>query len=480
MLEKLNDKLTTKYLKIYIAVLCIMLYLSFLIFTSKDSDMYFIITGGKEIVYNHNFNTLNSNIYDIPIIMQQWLYSVILLFFVNLGSFGYIVFTLIQDILLCIVSYIFLNNKTHNKYISFIIPIIELIIFNYYLINVRPQICTMTLLVLELIILEKYKQTKHIQTLFWIIPILILSANLHQALFLYHMYILIPYYIHDKKLDIKLILITPIYLVCSVLTPYTLDGSLYIFRAFKSQAFKLSNIQELQPINFDTLEITNVTFICVIIICIWLICIRHIDYITIFYVLSTSLLCLTAIRHIYMFYISILFLSVHINFSNIINDISTKFRAVCLIFALLFITLITIGLHDTYYKNIKNESLIYSTITSTITNKDVKIYNMINIGSYLEYIGYNNVYIDARPELYTTEFCNRDILTQYYNILYLTKDNKSMTYKEIQNELSQFDYLIIMAVPDNSLYNYIIQHDYKITSINKKYIIVEIERNLNK
>ena len=71
------------------------------------------------------------------------------------------------------------------------------------------------------------------------------------------MYILIPYYIHDKKLDIKLILITPIYLVCSVLTPYTLDGSLYIFRAFKSQAFKLSNIQELQPINFDTLEITK-------------------------------------------------------------------------------------------------------------------------------------------------------------------------------------------------------------------------------
>lgn len=415
----------------------ILLYILFL-FSSQDNDMFFEIMSGRDLL-NGNFKTA-SHLNNFPIIVQQWLYAVCLALFDKLGYFGHISIVFIQNIILYIVSIIFVYNKTKNKKLAIYGSFFSILFCHGYLINIRPQIITMILLVIELIILDKYKNhNQNIKYLFLLIPILILSANFHQAVFLYHIMILIPYYIDkDYYIDWKLVSITSIFILCSLCTPYTINGSLYIFRTFLSKTYSLFNIKELESTNI--LSTIGIRLILLVSLTIWYIY-KHKSNIYInTYVFIISLLTLINVRHFSVIYIAVLFVMCNIDLKKLCNTY------VYIIFSCLMILSFIEG-------SVKSTDIYnyYGNVANIIEDKDATIYNSaMDLGGFLEYNGYTKVKVDSRCEAFSKE--NSGIDNVNYDLVAV-----STGYKVDKD----FNYSLMS---DNEILNIVIDYDYIIAS----------------
>ncbi len=411
-----------------------LLYIAFLLH-SQDADMFFTIYSGKELLQN---NFIYNNSTHLPIIIQQWLYAIILYKIDQFGYIGDILFVFIQNIILWIISYKFIYLKTNNKYKAYIIPIVCTLICNTYMINIRPQIITMILLVSQIYVLEKYKLTNNWKLLLYLILIGILSANFHQAVFLYHMYVMLPYMlnINTKNLiDYKVVLFTIIMLTTILLTPYGINGFLFIFKVAKSNAFNNIDILEIEPIT-----ITSFLGVCAVIMLLYVLIINYLHksniYIN-FYAISIILLSLMSVRHMSILYIPLLFI-----FTNIEFNISIP---ILYLYSILFLSsLIFISRLNTPLDLVKTNtpSTLYN--IETIIPKNARVFNTMNIGGYLEYLGYNNIRLDTRPELYTSEFINENRLDEYIATeKCIDKDGFYLEDNTIKKYLTNYDYIIL-------------------------------------
>lgn len=425
----------------------IILYIT-LLSKSQDNDMWFEIMSGRDIL-NGNFHTV-SHLDNFPIIVQQWLYAVIMALFDKLGTTGHILLVFIQDLILITLSSVFIYKKTNKKKWSIIGSIIALLYCHDYMINIRPQIITVILLVSELLLLEYYKSTKKNIYLFGIIPILVLAANMHQAVFLYHIFILIPYYISikTKQIDWKLIVFTPLYILCSILTPYGINGSLYIVNTFRSNAFKIVSINEIQP-----LSITSYIGVKLVLIVAFIIFYNYLhksnQFIN-FYVFSVFILSLINVRHISIEFIAIIFIISNLSDIKISIFTPTDIR---LFTSLLFILLALAFMNKT--------DMVYGNVANIIPEKDARIYNSaMDIGGWLEYNGYTKVKIDSRCEAFSKEISGvSNILEEYFAITqgYWVQPNFKYTIAE-DNELllvlNNYDYIV---AKENQYINRVLQ-----------------------
>ena len=78
--------------------------------------------------------------------------------------------------------------------------------------------------------------------------------------------------------------------------------------------------------------------------------------------------------------------------------------------------------------------------------KDSHIFNTMNVGPYLEYKGYTDIYIDTRPELYTKEVCGTDYMGTYLKLV-TGMDMDTPAYhslKEIRTIYEEYDYIMIL------------------------------------
>ena len=406
---------------------------------ANNSDIYFTISSGRDILNGHWYTNTHTN---LPIIVQQWLYAVICAEFDKLGLLGIYLLTFIQDVLLIYVTYIFIYNRTKNRWKSIVIPMIALIISFQYMICVRPQIITMILLIIELIILDKFTKTKNILYLFWLIPLSILSANMHQAVFLYHIYIIIPYLIiftrpkNKIKINWKLLIFIPIMILCTLCTPYKLDGALYTYHSFKSKVFDNVNISEINPTSI--LSYFGIVIVLCVIYTMYLLykgkSNKYINY----YTITTMILLFMSLRHFSIIYICLIFILM--TFSMQINI--SKLSFLCSMYIVIFLLVASI---------IQIPKLDIIKLRKAFNNLDIPktatIYNMINAGGFLEYYGYN-VLSDARPELYTEEFCGKDIISNQsiFYTGYDTKNKKWMSNTEIENIYKDYDYVIVSSI----------------------------------
>lgn len=461
---------------ILILICCLVLYIPLLLL-SQDGDMYFTITSGKDLL-NGNFNTL-SHVRNNPAIIQQWLYAVLLAKFDGFDYIGNIIFVLLQNILLWVISGIFIYNKTNDKNKTILGPIILTLLLKNYIINIRPETITLILIILELLYIDKYKETANMIYLVLVIPILVLSANMHQAIFLYHIYVLIPYYINNKQLDWKLILATPIYILCSLCTPYGVDGSLYIYNTFKSKAFTKCDIIELNPINITS--IVGVSIVLFIIIALYLLYTHNTNKYINFYTFMTFILCIISVRHVFLLYIAGIFMVININkfMQSIDTVVVGSACTICLCLSLLMIRYIDYqnGIDIKYMDSLST----CPKILIIIPDKHAKIYNDMNIGGYLEYYGYDNIEIDCRPELYTKEFCGKDIIGNYFNINNGLVINDVGNYElakstDTDNALAKYDYVIVKTIPNLYIYRYICTNtkNYDIIFKNDYYIVAKV------
>ena len=420
-----------------LGIICILFLYFLLLLRSQDNDMFFEIASGRDILQG-NFRTA-SHLNDFPVVVQQWMYSVSLVVFDKLGYLGHVLFVLIQNIVLWVLSGIFIFRKTKNKELSIVAPIVLTILSYEYMICIRPQIITMILLVAEILVIDIYHERKEIKYLFIVFPILLLAANFHQALFLYHIFILVPYYFKDNyKIDWKLVIFTPLFILCSLVTPYGIDGSLYIVRTFQSNAYDLFNINELK--NLNVLSIQGIRYVLIIALTIVLIFKHKSNRYLNYYVFSISFLVLMTLRHISLTYFMLMFLVTAIDFS-IFRKPKALIYVVLSAASLLAILLIPGGAPG----DLRNK---FGCLGYIIEDKDARIYNsFVDIGGYMEYCGYTKIHFDSRLEAFSKEISGIDnILEDLYLVRkgYKIEDEteKLVSDDEIVSVVEDYDYVI--------------------------------------
>lgn len=427
-----------KYVPIALLSLFMLILYIILLLKSQDNDMFFEIMSGRDIL-NGNFHTI-SHLNDFPIVVQQWLYAVCLALIDRFGTVGNILFVLAQNLILYGLSCVFIMMKTHDKKKAFIGSIAAILYCHDYMINIRPQIITVICLLAQLIFIELYRKKNSIKYLLPIFPILILSANMHQAVFLYHGLVMIPYIIQPKKpyIDWKLVTFTPLFMACSLLTPYGIDGSLYIVRTFLANTYKIININELGPIGITT-YVGIKLFLLVVVTIIYLYLHKSNHFIN-FYVFTIAVLALINVRHISIMYIAVIFLICIIEDFHILNN---TYSYSC-------ITLLCIGLCVLFIKHNMDIRYNYGPVVNAIEDKDAPIYNTaMDLGGWLEYNGCTYIKLDSRCEAFSEEISGVPHVMEDYIILsqgYVIENNsiKSLTTDEEVLALVQ-DYKYVVA-----------------------------------
>lgn len=424
---KLYNKFVNK-ITVVLLVLCSFMLYTVLLFSSQDNDMFHEIISGRDLLAG-NFSTA-SHLNNFPIIIQQWLYCIVLAIFDKLGYFGHMLCVFIQDVILYLVTALFIYNKTQDKKLSLISPFYMILFCGDYLINIRPQIITMILLVVELNILEYYKKNnKNVKYLIYLIFVMILGANFHQGIFLYHIMILGPYLYDESNksyIDWKLFVFSPIYVLCSLCTPYGLNGALYIFNTFLSKTYKLYNINELAPITI--LCFVGVKLALVVIIATIMVYKRKSNMFINFYTFGIFLLSLFSTRHISILYIAILFIVCSYDFTILKLDFVK--HGFTLLFALLSIVLVY-NAHDIRYT--------YGDVANYIEDKDAKILNTaMDLGGYLEYNGCTKIYIDSRCDAFCEEISGIPNINQN---LYALHHGYTID-KKLKNEFASDEFLL--------------------------------------
>ena len=100
------------------------------------------------------------------------------------------------------------------------------------------------------------------------------------------------------------------------------------------------------------------------------------------------------------------------------------------------------------------------------------IFTGFNNGAYFEYMGFRNIYIDARPELYTSQFTkDKNILRDYtmaaYGLVkdpFATEDDpkvRPVTASEMEQWLQDYRFRYILVEPnvESFLYGYLLEHE---------------------
>lgn len=394
----------SKYFPIAFMCLFMLILYVILLLKSQDNDMFFEIMSGRDII-NGNFHTV-SHLNNFPIVVQQWLYAVCLAIADRFGTVGDVLFVLIQNIILYFVSATFIMIKTHDKKKAFIGSIVAILICSDYMVNIRPQIITVICLLSQLIFIELYKKKKSIKYLLPIFPILILSANMHQAVFLYHGLVMVPYFYKKEKpfLDWTLICFTPLFMACSLLTPYGIDGSLYIVKTFTSNAFNVISINELLPISIK--DYAGVKLTLIIGFTIYYIYKHKSNYFVNYYVFTIAILALLNFRHISILFIPVVFLICCVDEFHKLNN---TFMYGC-------ISLICVAVSFLYIKFTDDIKYNYGNVADAIEDKNAPIYNVaMDLGGWLEYNGCTKIKIDSRCEAFSEEISGvPHILEDYF------------------------------------------------------------------
>lgn len=436
--------MTRKINKLFINILffgsAILLY-SIMLALALDNDMFFEIVSGRDLLRG-NFSTA-THLDNFPIIVQQWGYAVTLALFDKLGTIGLYLWVVIQDFILWALSTTFIYKKTKNKKMAMIGSFLAIIICGNYMINIRPQIITAIFLVAELLLLEYYREKKQIKYLLFIFPLLIAAANFHQALFLYHIIAIFPYCLtvdlinkFEKKetindyVDWKLVLFIPAYLLCSLCTPYGVDGFLYVFKALFSNTYQVIKIKELAPINL--LSVVGIELLAVFIIVTVLLARKKIDMFTVIYTYGVFILSVMNTRHVSILIIPMIYLISNVDFSVIKNK-KMYFSFLCMLLSVFYVYTGTNIYHD------------YGRVAEIIPNKDARIYNSaIDIGGWLEYNGYTCIYMDSRSEAFSEAISgDPDRINNYIATKYgLTLQEKQIPDEDILAIIENYDYVI--------------------------------------
>lgn len=428
------------------------MYLLYHIIVPYDTDLPFLIAGGRDIIQNgitgKNPFIIDSN---ICFILQQWLYAVIIASVDSFGKIGMISFMLLQVGMLFLVGWLVVR-KHHVSLGGYCFCFIFMSFINPYFYSLRPQNVTLILLLLECFALDRFRDTRKWQWLFLLPLTMVVEMNVHMSMWVVHYAIILAYLvpsfylkrINDNSLfkHIKPVLIfTGIMTVCLFANPYGSDGIMFVVNSFCSGMTSYVDVQEHQPLFI--ISAPGGTMIAIAVICGILIYFKNMTSVALHLFVGFGFMTALYIRNSMFLLIALLYVASDIGDmlhekqlsfdykKDVVNYLYFVFvPAWLVIIFLLFVTVYESIAYDYNYFIFGGRDCMYAIVNYLDTNasKDVHIYGGYHLGQNLEYAGYTNIYMDARPESYTKAVNHtKDILRDYsrygcYGVSFVQKD----------------------------------------------------------
>lgn len=409
-----------------------------------DNDTYWIIATGREIFKQKALPSTNPLTFhdNLTFVVHQWLYTVIVTFlYDHVGQWSLFALSSFLLFITSCLSYSLIRQFTSKKYVAFICSVLFLVA-NESFFCCRPQSFSIPIFLFSMICWVKAKNNKK-----WLIVVPLLSlleVNIHTSLWLmlpvfsfpfvlpekmpYH--ISFKQYVYDYAVDKKLYFLT--YLLLwgfGLLNPYGLTGMFYPLISYGT--VNNNTIKELKAPSFNTLE-GIITIICIVSFSLfvykWFLTSKqtknvnteklNLNYCCLF--LGCAVLAMMHIRNLWFLTIAAIpsFISLADNVScNALKSAYNKetkiISVVCLIPFIFCCFFFCSQIITPKNKDLPVKIVDY---LDEHHDKNTKIYTGFNNGGYLEFRGYK-VYIDARPEIYSSCINKKaDIYKEYVDV----------------------------------------------------------------
>lgn len=442
-----------------IAIAGIVMAYVYLTVSVADTDAFFIVSQGRDIIHDGiPYSLTRFPYFQIDTVIQNYGWCALVAFMYDLcGNAGIAIIQCIIVVSLGLAgAYLMKLKGSEKEYTKRVL--IAVLAAGASMVSIRPQLMTLLLLMLEIIVIEKCIEKNDYRYSFLIIPIVIVEMQVHMAMWIMHFVVALPYIFPFRfsfvpltaKYKYKKIKLSPtekkniiIGLIAGALSfgglfinPYGAEGVSYFF---KSVGYvEKFNISECSPLQF-------VFYIGIVLVFAIIMFVRKIEAFSSsdYYLISgIMLMTMVAVRNSSMLPIVLLIL-----FSKYKKGEESELYIIfmALMVALPFIKMdyvpLTGELYNPGYEDIDN-------ILVDIPDKHSRIFTQgYGDGNYLEYMGYD-IFFDARPEIFSAAINHvRDIGQDFLDI---------SRYEEGADALIgeyDFDYMIVGK--NTALYMYL-------------------------
>lgn len=457
-----------------LSFLIIPIFIGLLTSTSFDNDIWFLINTGRYIL-NHGFPTIDPfTIHEgLQLVIQQWIPDVIFYEIYHFfGKIGLYLFTNFVNIYIVFITYKLLMTVTdYKRNLSVLFTFIITLFISFSFIVSRPQIFSISFLITELYLLEKYEVTNNKKYLIGLPILSILMINFHASMWLLLFCFLIPFIFNKFSFKVgkitsaggskkDLIIVGIIMILCGFINPYGIHAMTYVFTSWGVPVID-QYVAEMSVPNIHTIRGVG-TF--VLVFSVYLIYLlfykKKINVKHLILLIGTTYLALSSYRGILFFIIASIYPLAYY-FKNKFYYIHEPKNNNCNLLLFFIMTFLFIIVPITLI--IKNDFIIMNSSMKDGIDKlyefedisKVKLYCNYGECNYAEYLGIK-VYIDSRAEIFI-EANNKtdDILTELYLL-----QNHAIYYKDFIDKY-QFTHLLVKET-DVLYQNLLHDSDYEI------------------
>ena len=510
-MDSVKQFLTTHNKRFWVIVLWVSV-LSFVVYKSfhfLDTDIYNVIPTGRYILENgfpkENPFTFNPG---LSVVIYNWLYSVVLALFYNkLYTFGLWILHFCTLILFftCVFRF-FKFRESKNKILIAFFTIVLLVMFGY--VNLRAELLTFILLVVEIDAIERFRDTGKTRYL-WLLPLtVLLEINSHASYWVVHYVVLLPYLVtlphvlglKDVHISGRYFIKMLPYLLFSILmlfiNPYGVGNVLYVFYALTSGILGFSNILEQNP--FSISSPFSIGFIVFLIFFLVMLYKKKLLSTEFYMYIGFSFLFFFAAKWLPFYTISLMFLfrclyrqTIGKEYLRIEEFKFPNFISVLIAIANIFLIGLAIYVKqidivnvfnttsdfymDTYGNDNTHTFYALDSLADYLDDNDpdATVYAYFHRANYFEFRGYK-IFTDSRPELYVKEICGTDDYSILdYKVAYgcdivsLHRDNsKNKMNHVLTYDMNKVDYVLSYA-----------EYGRAVDSVNADYYVVDVTSN---
>lgn len=512
-----REKRRRQFYKAFLFFLCATIAYSIIMALNGkcDSDPFFIVAAGREILQNgipkYNIWIIDSG---SRIVIQQWLYAVILAVIDKGNTAAYFAFMALQMCIFILLAQKFFSYGEVKKKRGLIVTLCLVLLFWKYIYSPRPELITLILLLLQCLALEHYKKNQKIWVLVFLPIIMLAEMNLHMSMWPLHFVILLVYMLPGiERWRVQPNSLTGNWLPLAItaiamgavtlINPYGTEGLMYIIKALAAKTFSYVKVAEVQKPVFASSD--GICIVFVFLYGLFCFCKGKLRSETFYLLIIFIPMSFMAERNVGYLLLCMLFLFRDYDIfqerifseklKGMLRKVPNAFSKYALAFLIITSILVAIAFMGELLMNARkpfNELAnrgaypsIYEKIQEDYSNNK-RIFAGFNTGAYLEYMGMKNIYMDARPELYTENFNERrNILSDYaffcmYGVEILENGERVGWTEELADEWMesyQFDYVIVDTSCEPVMHAYMeMRSDYDRVAENKNGAILLYEK----
>ena len=444
-------------------MLLLLFFLSWTLFfcmqSYPDNDFYNMASAGRWVV-EHGIMRTNPFFVEKgwPTVLQQWPYAAALYqIYAWFGIIGLNVFVWIQGVIMASLGYAYMRIRGVTPLTALCCaPLFCLFMAGY--INCRPEMLSNSLILIQLISLEKYAAEKELRFLLPIPLVFWIEANVHTTFWVFHVLFLLPYCFRFRKLQNRSIgwKAGLGILACSVpLVFLNVYGARAALLLFHSGSVRKIQIGELLPI--DGLSVHMLYFLFGVCLYFYLYRKKLLNNVTVPLFFVLSVLYLAAQRCMIQFSLVLLIMMADAAvyrrskedeiWAKGKESFQKKKRFYVLSSAFLIGTALLLTVSTSSGKqglDPKDDELTPVQAAEYLLEhedpKTVKLFTNFNNGGYMTWHGFENIYIEPKTEPYL-QFVNgkKDVILEYSSL------KKKISAEEIEKILApyDFDYFIV-------------------------------------